>query len=147
MKKLPVVLLENKDFLRDFNQEALIMSSLRHPNILQYLGSCMINTDICIITEFMARGSVHRLIQDEDFDLNLNLALRFALDTAQGMLYLHSSKPKVIHRDLKSHNLLVDASLRVKISDFGLSKVIDHVNRTMTSCGTGNFPMNVLTKM
>jgi serine/threonine protein kinase len=137
IKKLPVVLLENKEFLRDFNKEASIMSSLRHPHVLQFLGSCMIDGDICIITEYMAKGSVHTLLHDETFSITYELIKRFSIDTAQGMLYLHQSNPPVIHRDLKSHNLLCDDSFKVKISDFGLSKVIDHVHNThMTSCGT-----------
>jgi len=52
------------------------------------------------------------------------------------MTYLHNSKPVILHRDLKSHNLLVDEHYKVKISDFGLSKVMDPQTRTMTSCGT-----------
>lgn len=84
--------------------------------------------------------------------------VQWALDTAQGMLYLHQSNPAIIHRglsliffvrqfsnvipsipDLKSHNLLVDDTYRVKISDFGLSKVLDSYSRTMTSCGTASW--------
>src|SRR5690349_15232574 len=105
------------------------MSSLRHPNIVQvnfadisltfqYLGTCMLNGDICIISEYMGCGSVHRILHDESIDLNWEMVKKFALDTAQGMVYLHESIPKILHRDLKSQNLLCDETLKVKISDF-----------------------------
>lgn len=139
VKKLPASLLEDKKLLRDFYQEATIMSSLRHPNIVQYLGTCVIGTDLCIISEYMSCGSVHKLLHNENFDLTWDLIKKFALDTAQGMLYLHESSPKVLHRDLKSQNLLCDQSFKVKISDFGLSKVIENVNADMTSCGTASW--------
>ena len=80
----------------------------------------MINSDICIITEYMCCGSLHKLLHDENFEITWDMVKKFALDTAQGMLYLHNSEPKVLHRDLKSHNLLCDDSLKVKISDFGI---------------------------
>lgn len=124
VKKLPYYLIENKEFMRDFNQEASIMSALRHPNVLQFLGSTMIDNDICILTEYMSRSSLYRLLHDETFDLSYPMIKRFATDTSRGMLYLHKSNPVILHRDLKSHNLLVDDAYKVKISDFGLSKVM-----------------------
>eukprot|EP01114_Cavostelium_apophysatum_P020947 TRINITY_DN716_c2_g1_i1.p1 TRINITY_DN716_c2_g1~~TRINITY_DN716_c2_g1_i1.p1 ORF type:complete len:545 (+),score=115.02 TRINITY_DN716_c2_g1_i1:74-1708(+) len=136
IKKLPLSALEDEKFLRDFNQEAVIMSSLRHPNIIQMLGTCMIGNDVTIMTEYMNRGSLYRLLHDSNVEISWQIIKRFALETAQGMLYLHQSTPPVLHRDLKSHNLLVDSNYRLKITDFGLSKVIGELNKTMTSCGT-----------
>lgn len=99
VKKLPVALLENKDFLRDFKQEALIMSSLRHPNVLmvcvasplsvtevKFMGSCMIEEDICIIMEFMSRGSVHRLLHDESFEMKSSLVIRVCIKSRSNCL-------------------------------------------------------------
>jgi len=136
VKKLPFHLLENKEFRKDFNQEAMIMASLRHPNVIQFLGSCMIENDICILTEYMARGSLHRLLHEETFPIDFSLIKKFAKDAASGIFYLHKSTPAILHRDLKSHNLLVDETFKVKISDFGLSKIVEKMNSTMTSCGT-----------
>eukprot|EP01089_Gocevia_fonbrunei_P014279 TRINITY_DN3876_c0_g5_i1.p1 TRINITY_DN3876_c0_g5~~TRINITY_DN3876_c0_g5_i1.p1 ORF type:complete len:172 (+),score=17.73 TRINITY_DN3876_c0_g5_i1:52-516(+) len=59
------------------------------------------------------------------------------IDAAKGMTYLHNSMPVIIHRDLKSHNLLIDLHWRTKVSDFGLSRIAERsVLQTMTSCGT-----------
>jgi Protein tyrosine and serine/threonine kinase len=190
VKKLPLTLLDREDILREFNQEAMLMATLRHPNVLQFLGSCLIDRDVCIVSEFMTFGSLYRLLHLEEHEaeegtlavfmpppalsflslfslasccfccvgiedervprlsspdpltgslvLSWQHCLKMALDTAKGMLYLHSSVPQILHRDLKSHNLLVDEHFRVKISDFGLSKVLEKSStaQTMTSCGT-----------
>lgn len=88
----------------------------------------------------MANGSVYRLLHETSFQMDykyvpscpmsiFSMMKKWAMETAQGMLYLHNSKPPVLHRDLKSHNLLVDSNMKVKISDFGLSKVVDHLNK------------------
>lgn len=70
-------------------------------------GACMMQPDICILTEYMAKGSIYRILHDENVHLSWDIRRRFALDAARGMNYLHTSDPIVIHRDLKSHNLLV----------------------------------------
>jgi serine/threonine protein kinase len=63
--------------------------------------------DICILTEYMARGSLYRILHDGNVELYWEIRRKFAIDAARGMNYLHSSDPIIIHRDLKSHNLLV----------------------------------------
>jgi len=136
VKKIPFNLLNDKNFLNDFNKESSIMNSLRHPNVLQFLGSCFIEKDMCIVTEFMSRGSVYKLLHSENFDLPFSLMKKWSLETAQGMLYLHQSQPPIFHRDLKSHNLLADENYKLKICDFGLSRVVEQITKTMTSCGT-----------
>jgi len=136
VKKMPFSLLQNKEFLADFQKEAYLMASLRHPNVLQFLGSCLVDNDICILTEYMEKGSLYRLLHDEEMIIPFVLVRKFSVDVAKGMVYLHNSNPVILHRDLKSHNLLVDENFKVKISDFGLSKVMDPQQKTMTSCGT-----------
>jgi serine/threonine protein kinase len=62
---------------------------------------------------------------------------RIAVDAAKGMAYLHYRNPAIIHRDLKSHNLLVDENWKVKVCDFGLSRIYgDTQGNAMTACGT-----------
>jgi len=133
---------EKAEFLRDFEKEAAIMRTLRHPNILQFLGITNTGSQICIITEYMPKGSLYRILHNKaiypDSMLNWNLKTKIAIDIAKGMNYLHGCKPIIIHRDLKSHNLLVDENFKVKVADFGLAKLLNsHESQTeMTACGT-----------
>jgi sterile alpha motif and leucine zipper-containing kinase AZK len=64
----------------------------------------------------------------------MELAISVLLDTARGMTYLH--KVHIVHRDLKSHNLLVDQHFVIRICDFGLSRLAEGTQNTMTACGT-----------
>ena len=84
--------------------------------------------------EYMERGSLSDVLNDKAIPLSAALRSRMALEAALGMLYLHSLKPPVLHRDLKGPNLLVDHQFRVKIADFGLLRF--RVEYTMTFCGS-----------
>jgi len=129
----------NEEFLDDFYKEVVIMKSLRHPNILQFLGACTREPNICIVIEYMPRGSLYKILHDTALKkLDFDLLKRMLMDAAKGMNYLHKSDPIVIHRDLKSHNLLVDENWKVKVCDFGLSKILETQSdfASMTACGT-----------
>ena len=126
-----------EDAAMEFEKEVSIMKALRAPNILQFLGSTFNPPDICIVMEYMSRGSLHSILHNRSTVLEWPLLLRMLEDTTRGMTYLHSCRPPVIHRDLKSHNLLVDEFWRVKVSDFGLSTFFDQsAQDAMTACGT-----------
>eukprot|EP01089_Gocevia_fonbrunei_P016598 TRINITY_DN5188_c0_g1_i1.p1 TRINITY_DN5188_c0_g1~~TRINITY_DN5188_c0_g1_i1.p1 ORF type:complete len:681 (-),score=90.84 TRINITY_DN5188_c0_g1_i1:37-2079(-) len=135
VKKLPAHLL-SEEFFKDFEREVDLMRQLRHPNVLQFLGACLIAPDVCIIMEFMNRGSLYRILH-ASCSLSGALRKKMAMDAARGMNYLHCCDPVVLHRDLKSHNLLVDENWKVKVCDFGLSRIVEQsLSATMTSCGT-----------
>lgn len=111
--------------LLEFRRELAIVNHLAHPNIVQFLGAITNSMPMCIVTEFLPGGNVADVLasRGDDNPLPLKKALRWALDCTLGMRYLHERRPTmIIHRDLKPENLLVDASERVKITDFGLSK-------------------------
>lgn len=135
VKKLPSAEMTEKQ-LREFYQEAALMRSLRHPNILQYLGIANAGGEICICMEYMPRGSLYRLLHSDNSAFRSRRIRAVCLDTARGMNYLHQQQPPIIHRDLKSHNLLVGEHWRVKVCDFGLSRLVSQSNATMTACGT-----------
>lgn len=126
----------SEDTIIEFEKEISIMKSIRAPNIIQFLGGTFNPPDICIITEFMSRGSLHDILHNKMVVLEWSMILQMLEDTARGMTYLHSCNPPIIHRDLKSQNLLVNEFWRVKVSDFGLSTVLDRSTDTMTICGT-----------
>nr|XP_023929755.1 serine/threonine-protein kinase CTR1-like [Quercus suber] len=110
---------------KEFLGEVAIMKRLHHPNIVLFMGAVTQPPNFSIVTEYLSRGSLYnllrmpatRVILDERRRLNM------AYDVAKGMNYLHQLKPPIVHRDLKSPNLLVDASYTVKVCDFGLSRL------------------------
>ncbi len=96
-------------------------------------------------SEYCSRGSLSSILTDASMTLTKAQQLSFAIDAAQGMLYLHSNNPPIIHRytsyysllvrDLKCENLLVDQNFTVKVCDFGISRFVTNQS-TMTHCGT-----------
>lgn len=111
--------------LEEFRSEVRIMKKLRHPNIVLFMGAVTRPPNLSIVTEFLPRGSLYRLIHRPNNQLDERRRLRMALDAARGMNYLHNCTPVIVHRDLKSPNLLVDKNWVVKVADFGLSKMKD----------------------
>lgn len=111
----------NKDMLREFVQEVFIMRKIRHKNVVQFLGACTKPPKLCILTEFMSRGSVYNYMHKQKGAFKLPALLRVALDVSKGMNYLHQNK--IIHRDLKTANLLMDENEVVKVADFGVARV------------------------
>ncbi|CAM6084202.1 unnamed protein product [Calypogeia fissa] len=108
--------------LEEFKSEVAIMRRLRHPNIVLFMGAVTKPPNLSIITEFCPRGSLYRLLHRPNRELDDRKRIRMAVDVAKGMNYLHRCSPPVVHRDLKSPNLLVDKNWTVKVGDFGLSR-------------------------
>lgn len=114
---------------QDFIRELALLSLIKHPLVVTCYGGGTTPGDEFIVTELM-ESSVYDLLHDETFDLDSEMILDFAISTAKCMNFLHNIG--IIHRDLKSLNLLVSKNFEVKICDFGLSRVIDS-NHAMTS--------------
>ncbi|KAJ1279356.1 hypothetical protein BS78_04G149400 [Paspalum vaginatum] len=111
--------------LKEFLREVAIMRSLRHPNIVLLMGAVTQPPNLSIVTEYLSRGSLYRLLHRHGTKENLDerRRLSMAFDVAKGMNYLHKRNPPIVHRDLKSPNLLVDKKYTVKVCDFGLSRL------------------------
>ncbi|OQR98789.1 protein kinase [Achlya hypogyna] len=111
--------------IKHFREEIELVSCLRHPNIVQFIGASWDNcSNVCMVLEYMEQGDMHNVLHSalgRAFVWSDPL-LKMAVDAVQGMLYLHSQEPPVIHRDLKSVNLLCSATFGCKVSDFGLSR-------------------------
>ncbi|XP_078176854.1 protein kinase superfamily protein [Carex rostrata] len=126
------------DSLEQFRYEVNIMSRLRHPNVVLFMGAVTRPPNLSILTEFLPRGTLYRLLHRPSVSLDEKMRIKMALDVARGMNYLHVSHPPVVHRDLKSSNLLVDKNWVVKVSDFGLSR-LKH-NTFLSSKSTAGTP-------
>ncbi|XVE82277.1 hypothetical protein DITRI_Ditri15bG0135300 [Diplodiscus trichospermus] len=124
------------DVIHAFRQEVSLMKRLRHPNVLLFMGAVTSPQRLCIVTEFLPRGSLFRLLQRNTTKLDWRRRVHMALDIARGMNYLHHCNPPIIHRDLKSSNLLVDKNWTVKVGDFGLSR-LKHETFLTTKTGKG----------
>ncbi|GAB4853115.1 Serine/threonine-protein kinase sty46 [Ancistrocladus abbreviatus] len=111
----------NTDLQREFAQEVFIMRKVRHKNVVQFIGACTKPPSLCIVTEFMAGGSVYDYLHKHKGTFKLPSLLKVAIDVSKGMSYLHQNN--IIHRDLKAPNLLMDENEVVKVADFGVARV------------------------
>ncbi|CAM8940570.1 unnamed protein product [Rhodiola kirilowii] len=126
----------SEDLILSFRQEISIMKRLRHPNVLLFMGAVASPDQLCIVTEFLPRGSLFHLLQRNAPKLDWRKRVQMALDIARGMNYLHHFNPPIMHRDLKSSNLLVDRNWTLKVGDFGLSR-LKHETYLTTKTGRG----------
>lgn len=107
---------------QQFQQEVMMLARLKHPNIVRFIGACRKPMVWCIVTEYAKGGSVRQfLAKRQNRSVPLKLAVKQALDVARGMEYVHGFG--LIHRDLKSDNLLISADKSIKIADFGVARI------------------------
>ncbi|XP_077238626.1 serine/threonine-protein kinase STY13-like [Tasmannia lanceolata] len=107
---------------QQFAQEVMMLATLKHPNVVRFIGGCRKPMVWCIVTEYAKGGSVRQfLMRRQNRSVPLKLAVKQALDVARGMAYVHGLG--FIHRDLKSDNLLIFTNKSIKIADFGVARI------------------------
>jgi serine/threonine protein kinase len=117
--------------LGDCYNEVSVLSHLRHPNLVLFLGAVIDDGPLWIVSEFMEGGSLEdffkakkRQRKGKPFRPLASDVLRWLTDFARALCFLHNARPCIIHRDLKPGNLLLSAEGHMKIGDFGLSKIV-----------------------
>ncbi|KAJ3686335.1 hypothetical protein LUZ61_015499 [Rhynchospora tenuis] len=110
--------------MEDFCNEVSILCRLRHPNVILFLGACMKPPHLSLVTEYMEMGSLYYLIHmgSQKSKLSWRRRLKMLRDICRGLMCMH--RMKIVHRDLKSANCLVNKHWTVKICDFGLSRAM-----------------------
>uniref|UniRef100_A0A0E0J2Y8 Protein kinase domain-containing protein n=1 Tax=Oryza nivara TaxID=4536 RepID=A0A0E0J2Y8_ORYNI len=116
----------SKQGLNELKNELVLVGKLQHKNLVRVLGVCVEKQEKLLVYEYMPNRSLDTFIFDRDKSKELGWEKRFKIiiEIARGLEYLHEeSRLKIIHRDLKANNILLDSDLTPKISDFGLAKL------------------------
>lgn len=125
LKKLP------EHLIKDFQTESKIMAQCKCAQVINLLGICIEDGNYAMIMDYMAKGSLYKVLHDEQEELPWNpIRFRIAVDIGKGLAYLHSQN--ILHRDLKSLNVLLDQNYNAKITDFGLAKIKLETTSTST---------------
>ncbi|KAL1813172.1 probable LRR receptor-like serine/threonine-protein kinase At1g67720 [Daucus carota subsp. sativus] len=128
-REIAVKLLTNNSFQgkREFSNEVTLLSRIHHRNLVQFLGFCQEDAKSILVYEFMHNGTLKEHLYGpltRERSMSWIKRLEIAEDAARGIEYLHTGcVPSIIHRDLKTSNILLDMNMRAKVSDFGLSKL------------------------
>lgn len=135
---------DNQQGGREFLAEVEMLSRLHHRNLVKLVGICMEEHARCLVYELIANGSVESHlhgVDKVDAPLDWNARLMIALGAARGLTYLHEdSSPRVIHRDFKSSNILLEHDFTPKVSDFGLARTgSDEENKHISTRVMGTF--------
>ncbi|CAI9112314.1 OLC1v1012751C1 [Oldenlandia corymbosa var. corymbosa] len=126
-----------------FERELEILGSIKHINLVNLRGYCRLPAARLLIYDYLAMGSLDDFLHehgDADRLLKWNTRLRIALGSARGLAYLHHDcSPKIIHRDIKSSNILLDENMEPHVSDFGLAKLLVDEDAHVTTVVAGTF--------
>lgn len=126
------------ELMEEFSNEVAMLSELRHANIVNILASVSKPPNLCIITEYMARGSLYHVLHVSDVVLNPERIASVTSQIASAFQFIHGRG--VVHRDIKSHNMLSDANLEIKVCDFGMARTEAFLASQKNFTATGTPP-------
>ncbi|KAK6156439.1 hypothetical protein DH2020_010687 [Rehmannia glutinosa] len=115
----------------EFKTEIELLSRVHHKNLVGLVGFCFEQGEQMLVYEFMANGTLRESLSGKSgIQLDWKRRIRIALGSARGLSYLHElAHPPIIHRDVKSTNILLDENLTAKVADFGLSKLVSDISK------------------
>ncbi|KAK9748016.1 hypothetical protein RND81_02G029900 [Saponaria officinalis] len=126
-----------------FERELEILGSIKHINLVNLRGYCRLPSSKLLIYDYLANGSLDDLLHervDGGEKLSWSVRLKIALGSARGLAYLHHDCcPRVVHRDIKSSNILLDENMEPRVSDFGLAKLLKDEEAHVTTVVAGTF--------
>uniref|UniRef100_A0A9I9DBL6 non-specific serine/threonine protein kinase n=1 Tax=Cucumis melo TaxID=3656 RepID=A0A9I9DBL6_CUCME len=130
----------NEGFDHFFERELEILGSLKHRYLVNLRGYCNSPTSKLLIYDYLSGGSLDEALHERSEQLDWDTRLNIILGAAKGLAYLHHDcSPRIIHRDIKSSNILLDGNLDARVSDFGLAKLLDDDKSHITTIVAGTF--------
>ncbi|XP_058005702.1 probable LRR receptor-like serine/threonine-protein kinase At1g51820 isoform X3 [Hevea brasiliensis] len=118
IKKLKKIKLEDK------LEEGEYLSCVKHPNIVKMIGHCTQGADRLLVLEFVPNNTLTDHLHEKNKILEWPTRMKIAINSAKGLLYLHQGRPKIIHRDIKADNILLDDDFEPKVADFSLANFL-----------------------
>ncbi|KAK7252260.1 hypothetical protein RIF29_36087 [Crotalaria pallida] len=129
---------ESRQGIKEYRAEVKIISQLRHRNLVKLAGWCHEKNDLILAYEYMPNGSLDSHLFYGVNILSWQVRYNIALDLASALLYLQEGWEKcVLHRDIKSSNIMLDSNLNAKLGDFGLARLVDHEKESQTTVIAG----------
>nr|XP_043617763.1 L-type lectin-domain containing receptor kinase IX.1-like [Erigeron canadensis] len=127
--------------IREYTAEVKIISRLRHKNLVELKGWCHEKSELLLVYEFMENGSLDlHLFKQKSMLLTWDKRKRIAHGLASALSYLHEEcKECILHRDIKSSNVMLDSNFNAKLGDFGLARLVDHDKSSTTTMLAGTF--------
>ncbi|KAK7250634.1 hypothetical protein RIF29_33180 [Crotalaria pallida] len=128
----------SKQGKKEYISEVRIISRLRHRNLVQLIGWCHEQGELLLVYEYMPNGSLDSHLFGNRVNLHWTLRYKVALGLASALLYLHEEWEQcVVHRDIKSSNVMLDSNYNAKLGDFGLARLVDHELGSQTTVLAG----------
>ncbi|KAL4570281.1 hypothetical protein LXL04_025933 [Taraxacum kok-saghyz] len=130
----------NEGFDRFFERELAILGSIKHKYLVNLRGYCNSPSSKLLLYDYLPGGSLDEALHENEGELAWERRVNIIMGAAKGLAYLHHDcSPRIIHRDIKSSNILIDGNFEARVSDFGLAKLLEDEESHITTIVAGTF--------